>query len=176
MKEENFERQKPSVTPPAPKPPIVTPPPAKTSHPDPTVKPSHPNPTPEEAKHGVVAKEKQAPPAKAAKAAPEGPHQIRIPGQVPGTEVWSGPKTPTQAPTRVGDLTDIGILAQPMDAEYNTYVALQNASKVPIVVGNKLKIDNEFMLVTDASDQNNLVVSRGTPAETHATGAVVYIS
>jgi hypothetical protein len=68
---------------------------------------------------------------------------------------------------------EIGLLSQPMAATDDTIVALENAK--PVAAGDLIRIDNEVMTVVDASDRNNLVVTRGSPAGAHAVGAVVYI-
>jgi hypothetical protein len=69
---------------------------------------------------------------------------------------------------------EIGLLAQPMAATDDTIVALENA-KSAVVAGDLIKIDDEIMIVMDASDPNNLTVSRGSPSGAHAVGAIVYI-
>jgi hypothetical protein len=70
----------------------------------------------------------------------------------------------------------VATLAMPMDAGTDTTVALNNAK--PAQAGDTLKIDDELMTVMDATDPNNLIVTRaamGSTAAAHVVNTPVYI-
>ena len=73
---------------------------------------------------------------------------------------------------------EVGTLALPLNDSTDDTVALENAPQTAVVSGNLLRIDQEEMSVTDATDQHNLIVTRGansTPLQAHAAGARVLI-
>jgi hypothetical protein len=70
-----------------------------------------------------------------------------------------------------------GRLNLPMNDSTDTTVALENGSSVA-ASGDNLLIDQEYMTITDASDPNNLVVTRaqgGSSIAVHAAGTLVKI-
>jgi hypothetical protein len=74
-------------------------------------------------------------------------------------------------------LKGAGRLSMPMNDSTDTTVALENGSSVA-ASGDNLVIDQEYMTITDATDPNNLVVTRaqgGSSIAAHAVGALVKI-
>ena len=72
---------------------------------------------------------------------------------------------------------ETGVLNMYLNDSTDDVVALQDKPVTPAVVGTILQIGVEYMTVTDASNQNNLKVTRGTagPIEAHPKGVQVFI-
>jgi hypothetical protein len=80
------------------------------------------------------------------------------------------------AESTTAPVPEVGKLNQPLAADATQdIVALENKSTTAMV-GSTVKIGSEVMTVVDATDLNNLKVTRGVPLEAHDVGATVTIT
>lgn len=96
-----------------------------------------------------------------------------------GQEPTTYPIEPPVAPPPDGAPAETDLLLNiAMNDSTDSVVALENAPTIAVAAGNVIQIDSEYMIVTDASDQSNLVVRRATNGSViaaHAVGATVSI-
>jgi hypothetical protein len=94
-----------------------------------------------------------------------------------GVSIWGTATPPPPEPPPSGPPTETGILNAAMNDSTDDIVALQDKATTA-ANGTVLKVDSEYMTVTDATDPNNLKVTRstfGSAIAAHAAGAAVSI-